>query len=133
MPFSSDQKKWRAPRPPLTLIIFPKSSDQNSEIAILFSVVEKHYDYVFGDDLLPNSPPWEGLQLTNIDQCLHIVMVIGKCTLGKQTEIITHMRGSPPHNSSLYAKVFLVMSTIYSTAFSDSGVILNELGQNFKI
>ena len=24
--------------------------------------------------------PWEGLQVTNLDQCLHIVMVIGKCT-----------------------------------------------------
>ena len=24
--------------------------------------------------------PWEGLQVTNFDQCLHIVMVIGKCT-----------------------------------------------------
>ena len=24
--------------------------------------------------------PWEGLQATNFDQCLHIVMMIGKCT-----------------------------------------------------
>ena len=40
-------KNWRAARPPPTLIIFPKSSDQNSEIAILFSVVEKPYNYVF--------------------------------------------------------------------------------------
>ena len=24
--------------------------------------------------------PGEGLQVTNFDQCLHIVMVIGKCT-----------------------------------------------------
>ena len=23
--------------------------------------------------------PWEGLQVTNFDQCLHIVLVIGKC------------------------------------------------------
>ena len=49
-------KNWRAPRPPPTLIIFPKSTDQNSEIAILFSVVEKPYNYVFGDELLPQSP-----------------------------------------------------------------------------
>ena len=42
--------------PPPTLIIFPKSMDQNFEIAILFSVVEEPYNYVFGDDLLPHSP-----------------------------------------------------------------------------
>ena len=24
--------------------------------------------------------PWDGLQVTNFDQCLHIVMVIWKCT-----------------------------------------------------
>ena len=23
--------------------------------------------------------PWEGLQVANFDQCLHILMVIGKC------------------------------------------------------
>ena len=76
MPFLSDQKNWRAPRPPPTLIIFPKSTDQNYEIAILFRVFEKPYNYVFGYDLLL----WEGLQVTNFNQGLHIVMVIGKCT-----------------------------------------------------
>ena len=41
------------------------------------------------------------------------------------------MRGSsPPKYLALYAKVFLVVSSIYSTAVSDSGVILKELGQN---
>ena len=30
--------------------------------------------------LTPKQSPWEGLQFTNFDQCLHIVMVIGKCT-----------------------------------------------------
>ena len=79
--FLSDQKNLRVPRPPPTLIIFPKSTDQNSEIAILFSVVEKPYNYVFWDDLLPpTQSPWEGLQVTNFDKCLHIVMVVGKCT-----------------------------------------------------
>ena len=34
----------------------PKSPDQNSEIAILFTIVEKPNNYVFGDDLLPRSP-----------------------------------------------------------------------------
>ena len=63
--------------PPPTLIIFPKSTDQNSEI---FSVVEKPYNYVFGDDLLLPSPRGRGYKLQTFDQCLHIVMVIGKCT-----------------------------------------------------
>ena len=49
-------KNWRAPRPPGTLNIFPKSTDQNSEIAILFSVVEKPYNYVLGDELPPTVP-----------------------------------------------------------------------------
>ena len=31
VPFLSDQKNWRAPRPPPTLIVFPKSLDQNSD------------------------------------------------------------------------------------------------------
>ena len=33
---------------------------------------------------------------------------------------------------ALYAKVFLIISTIYSTAFLDSGIILKELGQNLR-
>ena len=28
----------------------------------------------------PLQSPWEGLQVTNFDQCLHVEMVIGKCT-----------------------------------------------------
>ena len=28
--------------------------------------------------LTPLQSPWEGLQVTNFDQCLHIIMVIGK-------------------------------------------------------
>ena len=59
----SDQKNWRAPRPLPSLIMFPKSRDQNSEIAILLSVVEKSYNYVFGDDLLPHSPRGRGYKL----------------------------------------------------------------------
>ena len=69
-----------APRPHPTLIIFPKSPNQNSEIAILFSVVKKPYNYVFGDDLLPHSTREIGPQVTNFDQCLHIVMVIWNYT-----------------------------------------------------
>ena len=76
MPFLIDPKIG-GPLGPLPRSFFPKSADQNSEIAILFSVVKKPYNYVFGDDL---QSPWEGLQVQNFDQCLHIVMVIGKCT-----------------------------------------------------
>ena len=49
----------------------------------------------------------------------------------KRAETITRMRGSsPPKYLALYAKAFLVISTIYSTAFAIQGVILKELGQN---
>ena len=64
-------KKWGAPRPPPTLIVFPKSPDQNSEIAILLNVVEKPYNYVFGDDLLPHIAHGRGYKVANFDQCLH--------------------------------------------------------------
>ena len=57
-------KNGRALRPPLTIIIFPKSTDQNSEIAILFNVVEK--PYVFGDDLLPHTPRGTGYKLQTL-------------------------------------------------------------------
>ena len=52
--------------PPPTLIILPKSTDQNSEIAILFNVVEKPYNYVFGDDLLPHSLHGRGYKLLTL-------------------------------------------------------------------
>ena len=64
--FLSDQKNWRAPRPPPTLIIFPKSTDQNSETAILLRVVEKPHNYVFGDSLLPHSPRGRGNKLQTL-------------------------------------------------------------------
>ena len=54
----------------------PKSPDQNSEIAILFTIVEKPNNLRF----TPSQFPWKGLQVTNFDLCLHIVMVTGKCT-----------------------------------------------------
>ena len=81
----SDQKNGWAPRPPPTLIFSPKSPDQNSEIAILFTIVEKPNIYVFRDVLLPRSPRGRGCRLgheklQNFDLCLHIVMVTGKCT-----------------------------------------------------
>ena len=69
VPFLSDQNNWRALWSPPTLILCPKSTDQNFEIAISFNIVENHNNYVFGDE-----------QVTIFDQCLHIVMVIGKFT-----------------------------------------------------
>ena len=42
-------------------------------------MVKKRNNYVFGGNLLPQSLG-EGLQVINLDQCLHIVMAIGKCT-----------------------------------------------------
>ena len=78
MPFLSDQKiRWHLG--PLPRSFFPKSTDQNFEMAILFHIVENHNNYVFGNDLPPQSLG-EGLQVTNFDQCLHTVMVSGKCT-----------------------------------------------------
>ena len=60
-------KNWRANYfSPPTLIIFPKSTDQNSEIAILFSIVEKPYNYVFEDDLLPHSPRERGYKFKTL-------------------------------------------------------------------
>ena len=39
---------------PSRAIFLPKLQDQNSDLAILFSIVEKPYNYVFRDDLLPH-------------------------------------------------------------------------------
>ena len=39
-------KNYGAPRPAPTLIFSPKSPDQNSEIAILFTIVEKPNNYI---------------------------------------------------------------------------------------
>ena len=64
--FLSDHKNWRAPRPPPALIFFPKSTDQNFEIAILFRIVENHNNYVFGDDLLPHSSRGRGCNLQTL-------------------------------------------------------------------
>ena len=45
----------------------------------------------------------------------------------KRKDIITHMRGSfPPKYIALYAKVSLVISTIYSTAFLSQGSFLKN-------
>ena len=49
-------KNWRAPRPPPTLIILPKLTDQNSEIAILFSVVENFITMSLGTTYSPTVP-----------------------------------------------------------------------------
>ena len=48
------------------LIFSHKSPDQNSEIAILFTIVEEPNNYVFRDDLLPRSPRGRGYKLQNL-------------------------------------------------------------------
>ena len=48
------------------LIIFPKSPNQYSEIAILFSAVKKPYNYVFWENLLPHSPRGRGHKLQTL-------------------------------------------------------------------
>ena len=53
MPFLSEQKIG-GHLGPLPRSFFPMSSDQNSEIAILFSIVEKRRR------LTPPQSPWEG-------------------------------------------------------------------------
>ena len=79
VPFFSYRKNGRASRPPPKLIILPNLPDQNSEIAILFSVVEKPYNYVFGDGLLPHSSRGRGYKLQTLTSA-YIVIVIWKCT-----------------------------------------------------
>ena len=66
VPFSSDRKNWRAPRPHPTLI-FPK----NSEIAILFTIVEQSNNNDFRDDLLPRRPHGRGCKLQTLT-CVYI-------------------------------------------------------------
>ena len=63
---------------PSHLSFFPKLSDQNFEITILFSIVERSNNYVFEDDLTPPFPKEEGLQVINFAHRLHIVLTIGK-------------------------------------------------------
>ena len=47
-------------------IIFPKSLDQDSNKAILFTTVKKPWNYVFGGDLLPHSPHGRGYKLQSL-------------------------------------------------------------------
>ena len=66
--------------PLLRSFFFQKSADQISEIAILFTMVEKPNNIVFRDDLLTRCPRGRGCKLQTLTFCLHIVMVTRKCT-----------------------------------------------------
>jgi hypothetical protein len=44
---------------------FSKSSDQNFEIAILFSIVERTNNYAFGDTMIPHNPRGKVFKLLN--------------------------------------------------------------------
>ena len=100
MPFLSDQKNLRAPRPPPTLVIFPKSAYEKSEIAILFNIVEKPYNYVFGDDLLPHSPRGKGYKL----RTLISAFISGDILVGGGVEKRGIWRGSFPSRNLLWGK-----------------------------
>ena len=52
VPFSSDQKDWRATRPP-PRPFSPKSSNSNFDITILFIIIEKPNNYAFGYNMNP--------------------------------------------------------------------------------
>ena len=55
---------------------FPISSDQNFEIAILFSIVEKPKKYIFEGNKFPLEPLWKGLKVLKFPNCIRIVFVI---------------------------------------------------------
>ena len=55
MTFLIVESDWRATKPPLTPPISPNTSNKNFEIAILFNVVEKSGNYIFGDDTPPTA------------------------------------------------------------------------------
>ena len=55
MPFLIVESDWKATNTPSTPSIFPNTSNQNFEIAILFNVVESSINYVFEDEKPPKS------------------------------------------------------------------------------
>jgi len=61
VPFLSDQKDWRASRPPQLSLFPPESSDQNFERTILFNIVEKLNNYAF-EHKIPPKVTGEGFQ-----------------------------------------------------------------------
>ena len=82
MPFLIDQKNWRAPRPPSHANHFPKVTRSKFWDSHFIQHSWKTLQLcLLGWPTPPLSPcGGGGLQATNTDQCLHIVMVIGKCT-----------------------------------------------------
>ena len=60
MPFLGDQEKLEGNYAPSHATFFPKSSDQNFEIAIMFRIVEKPNNYFFGYNMT-SSRPWENV------------------------------------------------------------------------
>ena len=51
---------------PPALIFFPMSTDENFEIAFLFSIVKKPNNCVFGDDSISHSPQGRGCKLQTL-------------------------------------------------------------------
>jgi hypothetical protein len=50
------ESDWRATNPTLPPTIYPNTSNQHFEIAILFNVVERHGNHVFEDDKPSTAP-----------------------------------------------------------------------------
>ena len=61
VPLLIAESDWRATNPPFMPAISPNTSNQNFEIAILFSDGIRSGNYVFVDNNPPLQPPWQGL------------------------------------------------------------------------
>jgi len=61
-------KKLEGNKAPSHVNFFPKTPNQNFEMAILFSIVEKFINYVLEDDVIPRFPR-EELQVVNFAHC----------------------------------------------------------------
>ena len=79
MPFLRDRKNWNVSRL-LLRTFFPKVTGSKFGDSLSVQLSRKLSNYVFEDDLIPPQSPGKGLQVTNLDHCLHIVRVIMKCT-----------------------------------------------------
>jgi hypothetical protein len=63
LPFLIVKRVWKATNTPSKPTIYPKTSNKNFEIAILFNVVENSVNLVFKDDNPPQSPQGKGYKL----------------------------------------------------------------------
>ena len=74
MPFLSDQENWRATSPFLQHF-FLISSDQNFEMAVFFSIIERPNNYVYRDKIAPHISWGTVFKLLNLPV---VLFAIGK-------------------------------------------------------